>query len=215
MPWGCVVFVPKEQVPLRFVDGGNSNIGWGIAFELGIFLIALLLGMWWESWPLESLDGLTVDELRRATVQGVLATVPMLALLLAIDSLPFKRFQRLRRLTSRMVNELFDQAPLLGLATISVAAGLGEEALFRGLIQNGLSDLGIGPALALVLASFLFGLCHWVTRLYAILAFAVSVYLGVLFLVTDQLLVPIITHTLYDFFALVYLTRWNGRGASA
>ena len=58
-----------------------------------------------------------------------------------------------------------------------------------------------------LLASAVFGLFHLVTPTYALLATIVGVYLGVCFAVTDNLLTVIVAHALYDFVALVYLTR--------
>ncbi len=99
-------------------------------------------------------------------------------------------------------------------ALISLLAGLGEEVLFRGLLQGGLAEVlndRLTPAAAsgwaLVVASLVFGLMHPITRLYAILCFAVGIYLGCLWIATDNLLAPIVTHAVYDFVALVYLTR--------
>jgi membrane protease YdiL (CAAX protease family) len=40
-----------------------------------------------------------------------------------------------------------------------------------------------------------------------VLAFLVSVYFGWLAVATNDLLPPILAHAIYDFFALVYLTR--------
>ena len=40
--------------------------------------------------------------------------------------------------------------------------------------------------------------------------------LGILSLVTDNLVVPIVVHGLYDFLALIYLVRWRkGKGRSS
>jgi membrane protease YdiL (CAAX protease family) len=57
----------------------------------------------------------------------------------------------------------------------------------------------------LLLASLLFGLLHPLTVMYFVLASLVGVYLGCWQLATDNLLVVIVAHALYDFVALVYL----------
>ena len=85
-------------------------------------------------------------------------------------------------------------------------AGLGEELLFRGVIQSWLvseTNLWLG----LAVTSILFGLAHFISRTYAVYAAVVGAYLGWLFIAFDNLLVPILTHAAYDFFALVYLVR--------
>jgi membrane protease YdiL (CAAX protease family) len=50
-----------------------------------------------------------------------------------------------------------------------------------------------------------FGLAHPISTTYAVLASLIGIYLGFLFVATDNLLVPIVTHAAYDFLALVYL----------
>ena len=61
--------------------------------------------------------------------------------------------------------------------------------------------------LALTIASVVFGVMHSITVTYAILAGLVGFYLGWVWLVHGNLLVIIVAHSFYDFFALVYLTR--------
>ena len=71
------------------------------------------------------------------------------------------------------------------LALISLLAGLGEELLFRGLIQDGLVGW-LGPWPALVLTSVLFGLMHPITPGYAVLATLAGAYLGWVYLATGE-----------------------------
>ena len=52
-----------------------------------------------------------------------------------------------------------------------------------------------------------FGLLHFITPLYALLAGLMGLYLGWLYEATGNLIVPMIVHGLYDFAALVYLVR--------
>ena len=92
------------------------------------------------------------------------------------------------------------------LALLAALAGVSEEVLFRGVVQVALARV-LPEAAALLTASVLFGLVHFATRTYAILAGVMGLYLGMLFLVQGNLLTPIITHALYDFVALVYVAR--------
>jgi uncharacterized protein len=61
--------------------------------------------------------------------------------------------------------------------------------------------------LGVFLASLLFGLMHPFSGIYVVLATGVGIYVGRLFLLTDNLLVAILIHGLYDFAALVYFAR--------
>jgi membrane protease YdiL (CAAX protease family) len=89
---------------------------------------------------------------------------------------------------------------------ISLAAGLGEEALFRGVLQSVLTQ-AFSPSVGLVAASLLFGFAHCVTRAYVVFATLFGLYLGWLTIINDNLLAPIVAHTLYDFAALKYLVK--------
>ena len=76
--------------------------------------------------------------------------------------------------------------------------------LFRGVIQGAISA-PIRTLLALLSVSILFGLAHPISKAYGVLAGLMGFYLGLLAIVTDNLLVPIIAHGLYDFIALLCL----------
>lgn len=101
---------------------------------------------------------------------------------------------------------LFAESSYSEIALISLLAGLGEEGFFRGVIQCALAG-PVGPTGALLIASALFGLGHFVTPAYAFIAGVFGLYLGALLFLTGNLLPAIVVHTLYDFFALVYLVR--------
>ena len=107
---------------------------------------------------------------------------------------------------------MFASSHIAALALVSVLAGIGEEALFRGVLQ-GLFTEWLGVWSALAVTSVLFGLAHFVTSGYAILAGLIGVYLGALTLAHHNLLVPMVVHALYDFVALTYLVSRGQRGA--
>jgi hypothetical protein len=78
--------------------------------------------------------------------------------------------------------------------------------------------LGLEPwvatTAAILIAGVVFGLVHWITRAYALYATLMGVYLGVLFVWFDNLLVPMIVHGVYDFVALIWVTRTSSESAS-
>jgi len=116
----------------------------------------------------------------------------------------------LRDFVGRQILPLFKNASLLQLGLLSVLAGVGEEALFRGVLQTWLvQHVGIYPGW--ILASIAFGLAHYVNRAYAIVATLIGLYLGWLYLVSGNLLLPVIAHALYDFVALIVLLREGQR----
>jgi membrane protease YdiL (CAAX protease family) len=108
------------------------------------------------------------------------------------------------RLVEERMAPLFAGSTAAELALVAALAGLGEEALFRGVVQTALAArLPAWTAVAIAAAGF--GLAHWLTPAYAVLAGIVGAYLGWAFLASGNLLVPIVAHALYDFIALAIL----------
>jgi len=145
-----------------------------------------------------------------AIVCGSAAALPMVCMALLIEQLPCSAFCKLRHCIYTFVMPIFAGMTILQLATVSLAAGVGEELLFRGLLQSGISQaIGhpAGPWLGLTIAAIAFGVAHWITPLYATLATLVGVYLGGLLWWTDNILAPVAAHAVYDFLILVYLVR--------
>jgi len=183
-----------------------------LVFEGGLGLAALIIGWLIGHWPPLGI-GLTTGGFRSqisAVGYGLAATVPLLAALLAIDRAPIAALRRVREITHAAILQMFGGASVLQLAAVSMAAGWGEELLFRGLVQGTLSRVIPGhfaPWIAIAVASVLFGVCHWLNTTYAILAMLAGVYFGVIYLTTDNLLTPMTAHAAYDFLALIYLVR--------
>jgi len=113
---------------------------------------------------------------------------------------------RLQQFSAEMIVPLFAGSSAAELALVSLCAGVGEELLFRGLVQSAVGHW-ISPGVGLLVAGLLFGLAHPLSIAYAVLATLAGIYLGGLFLACDNLLVPIVTHAVYDFLALLYLLR--------
>ena len=79
-----------------------------------------------------------------------------------------------------------------------------EELLFRGAVQ-GLLRRAWGPAVAIVAASAMFGVVHWIaltgggSRLsYVAIAATLGVVLGVIYELSDNLAVPAVVHGVYN-----------------
>jgi membrane protease YdiL (CAAX protease family) len=144
---------------------------------------------------------------------GVAATLPLLGLLRWCLRTEWRPMRRLVGLVENHLTPYLAGASAGGIVLVSLAAGLGEEVLFRGVIQAGLAER-LPAWLAVGIAALLFGAAHWLTTSYAVFAALLGAYLGLLFLVTGNLLVPAVTHALYDVAALSTLMRLrsNARG---
>ncbi len=189
-----------------------SRVFWlGLGVECGLGLCALLLARVFGISPLQKMvRSETLTELLREVGIGCLAVTPLLVILLLFERNGWASIRRLRTLVDDFVVPLFRGLSLAELAALSAAAGLGEELLFRGVIQDGLAAWiggATGKAAAVVIASVLFGLCHFVSLEYFWVATVVGFYLGLLLNQLDSLIVPVVAHSGYDFLAFVYLLR--------
>jgi membrane protease YdiL (CAAX protease family) len=125
---------------------------------------------------------------------------------------PLEPFKEITRIVDEVIAPLFRDCRLVQLAVIAALAGLGEEMLFRGVIQAAVAAEIAGPHgpwLGLAVAAILFGLLHPVTPTYALLAGLIGGSLGWLWLLTGNLLVPVTAHAMYDFLVLLYFVKWR------
>ncbi len=189
---------PSERV-------GKPGIRLAVLCEGSLALLALVLGMLVGHSPAARLRLVDAAHAGRMLLVGVLAVAPMLAAFVLLPRLPWAGLQRGLEEVERVVQRLFAGARLGELFAVSLAAGLGEELLFRGLLQDGLARwLGVpyGQPLGLFVASVLFGLAHPLSAGYALLAGLNGAYLGGLMILTGSLWPPVVAHAVYDLLAL-------------
>jgi uncharacterized protein len=177
----------------------------GVLSECALLLAALATGRLAGVRPFGLLE---VDA--AAVAYGIAAALPMLLLLSWCLRTGWAPMRRLVGLAEDHLRPYLAGASIGGIVLLSFMAGLGEEALFRGVIQTALAERLPGWT-AVGLGALLFGAAHWLTLSYAVLASLIGVYLGVVFLLTQNLLVPIVAHGLYDVVALSVLARANRR----
>ncbi|MEE3372905.1 MAG: CPBP family intramembrane glutamic endopeptidase [Planctomycetota bacterium] len=181
-------------------------------FEAALGLLAIGLGSWFDVDPLENVT-VGPDTLLPQAVAvgwGLLATLPMLVGLVLLRQIQEGPLGELNQLVDKQLAPLFVETRIWEFALIALAAGWGEELLFRGWLQSlvtrnvaGNTGLWIG----VLLGAAVFGLCHWISSTYAILALLAGIYLGILFIASGNILTSVTTHALYDFVALVWITR--------
>jgi uncharacterized protein len=175
------------------------------AFEGGLAIFALSLGWAFDLAPMGSYHWSWAD-----LGWGAVATIPPLVILGLCLYLPWEPFRQILRLLGQTILPLFRQCGLFEIAVISFLAGLGEEMLFRSIVQKGLAEwIGghYGPAIGLAAATLVFGMLHGITLTYAVIAGVIGLYLGLIWLYAGNLLVPITAHALYDFLAIVVMTK--------
>ncbi len=163
--------------------------------------LALLLGLVLGLPPLERVRFQPVS-----VILGALATVPLLAVLAFLLQSRAHAMRKLIAEAEALLGPLFRSCSFVELAIVAALAGVGEEALFRGVLQTWGTE-ALGPALSIGLTSVMFGLAHFVTPLYAVLAAAIGTYIGVLYYLSGDLFAVMLVHGLYDLVALEILVR--------
>ncbi len=189
-------------------------------FEASLALLAVVLG-----WMLSQSPAETLRVNPSSVLLGILAVLPLLGLLVACQRVPWRPLQEVRRVLDDLIVPMFRNCTWGELAAISFLAGVGEELLFRGVLQVALvqwtgeflphspAAARVGDWMAIVAVAVLFGLMHAVNASYAVLATLMGLYLGWLWMATGNLAVPIVAHAVYDFLALVYILRRGGGNA--
>ena len=172
-------------------------------------LLLVLLALVWARWRGIPLDA-GAGPWRRDAGAGVLAAAALAVVNYALlcHAPPIRAVRAIRRVYRDLLKPLFARVGPLEVIVIAAAAGIGEELLFRGVLQ---------PEIGLIPASLVFGLLHMGGR--GTLAFGcwvaiMGAALGWLAAATGGLLAPIVAHALYDAAALVYI-RWGPDCAAA
>jgi membrane protease YdiL (CAAX protease family) len=181
----------------------------GVLVEGGLAALALLLGWLSGSWPLDRLRWSVGDAL-----VGVAVGLPMVAGFFLCVYWPVGPLKRIKELSDEVIVPLFAPCPWTDLALFSLLAGVGEELLFRGYLQEAVARRW-GDGTGIVVAAVLFGLLHPITPTYAVLAGLMGAYLGAVLVAHGNLLVPVVAHGGYDFVALVFLVRYRARPRTA
>jgi uncharacterized protein len=178
-------------------------------FEGSLVAVAIALGWLLDSPPSKTFSFNLLDAL-----WGIAAVLPPLTLFWACLHVPWKPLKHITQIINEIFVPLFRECRPMELAIISALAGLGEEMLFRGVVQAYVDQkIGAphGPWLALTISAALFGLLHFVTPTYALLTGLIGLYLGWIWWATGNLLVPVVAHGVYDFLVLWYFVREKKR----
>lgn len=168
-----------------------------------VVFVALGGGLW-------SLSGRPVSGFVSFGLDEVLLGTALAGALVAVAAAVFLGLPKVAEhlVREQAENFAFLEKPLSfpAVVWVSLGAGVGEEALFRGGVQVLASDY-VGMPLAIALAAALFALVHFAKPLIAALIFLVGIVFGVVYWLTGSLLAVMIGHALYDVFALWYVQK--------
>jgi hypothetical protein len=173
-------------------------------FEGGLIVLAFVLGWIFDVNPIEHLTFTW-----SAVLWGIAAALPMFGLFVLAHRFSFGPLKQIRRFLIEMLGPSLAACRWYDLILLAGLAGITEEVLFRGMLQMWIERACDSPTAGLVVASILFALAHLITPFYALFAGVMGLYLGCLLDVSGQrnLLVPVITHAVYDYLAFLIVLR--------
>jgi membrane protease YdiL (CAAX protease family) len=174
------------------VEGGLALVALALAWLLGVSVRELL--------PLAGAPFLA------AVLRGVVVALAMLVVFFWMVHSSRAALRELRQQVEWLVGQMFPTGSWGQFALVALLAGVGEELLFRGVLQSVLSRWTT-PIAGLVITALLFALAHALSKLYFLLALIIGLCFGWLVFQYDDLVAPMVAHSLYDFVALLYLAR--------
>lgn len=168
----------------------------------GVMLIAAVGIALWRDVAFWDLSSVNIQTL----LIGLAAALPPLVMVIGATESNTKIGERARADFGPVI-EMFRDASLWDVLFVSCMAGVCEEALFRGALQNWASDHW-GLVAGLVAVSIVFGFAHFLSWSYFVFATAIGAYLGLVYIWTDSLFAAMVAHAAYDFIALLYGKRF-------
>lgn len=121
----------------------------------------------------------------------------------------FKAMEDLLRETSEFITR-FDSTGqlLLGLVVVAIIPGIGEELVFRGLIQNNVLRITGNIHVAIWLAALLFSMFH--LQFYGLVPrMLLGALFGYLYYFSGNLIYPMVAHFMNNGFTLIMLHLYN------
>lgn len=174
-----------------------------LIFEASLGFVAVLLGFITNFNPLNHIHYNTWEVL-----YAVLISFVLFGLFIGITKLNWKPLMDIRKQLEVTLLPLFKDFNWLDIALISILAGVCEELAFRGWIE-GFSQQYLSVIGAFFLTNILFGLAHFITPLYALIAFLIGSLLSLTTWYWDNLLGAMVIHSVYDFLALAWLLKFK------
>lgn len=173
-----------------------------VAVQNAVF-VAAGLGLWlWSGRDLAGFIAFSGEELLVGLALGGALTLLAAALFCGFP----RASERLVRLQADTYAALGPKLSWGAIVAISLAAGIGEEALLRGGLQTLLGEYS-GPVGAILLSSAVFASIHLSRPVITALLFVIGIVFGFVYWLTGSLLAVMVGHALYDVWALRYLHR--------
>ena len=190
--------IPRGELLLNtiMVEGGLALVAIILAWLLGPELWSSLHWSWTDM------------------LWGTLGAIPPLVIILLIDRFPIGPFKHVADISDRILRPLLKNCKWPDYFLLAALAGFCEELLFRGWLQPFLT-LYMPLWLSILIGGFIFGLCHLLTATYFVIAWLISIYLAMLLVWSENLLVPMVTHGVYDLIAIFAVMSGTGKEGNA
>lgn len=167
--------------------------------EVGLLLISLVISALWpisvDSDPLRSANYLTN---LGAVLFGTASAAGMFVIGLCLWHSRISFLRQMRQFLMEQMAPAMSQCQPWEIVLVAISAGVGEEVLFRGVLQ---------PRIGWIAASTLFGLLHAISPTYIVVAFSLGAILAWIQILGENLWASIIAHAAYDYWMFLVLIR--------
>jgi len=172
---------------------------YGVGLEVGLMLIAG--GICWL-WPIPfELDPLCVSTSLTnlgAVLAGLVAAAGMFCVGFTLWVSRIAVFRRMRAFLMEQLAPAMNQCQAWEIALVALSAGVGEEVLFRGVLQ---------PRIGWIAATILFALLHAISPTYVLVTLILGAVLAWVQIWSGNLWAPIVAHAVYDYWMFLILIR--------
>jgi len=169
---------------------------------MGMLLVAVVL-LFISGYRLSWFGGIDLSTI----LVSMIVVIATYALIYWLTSHAWLNTHEMRWLNTQLVG-LFKNLTWPQIIVLSICAGVGEELLFRGLLQTWLVAK-LNPLWGILGASVIFGLMHYLNATYIFLTFVLGCLFGIAYYLTDSLLLVMAAHAAYDVIAFGVIVKYS------
>ena len=203
---------PPKPSPTLGPD--NSALTYAVLLELSLGLSAILIGLFLGVNPRQDIPALwDGSAILKSLGIGVLVGSAFALAMELVSRLPIRSMQKLERSMQSQLHLLLGPMSVPDLLLLSLSAGIGEELLFRRLIQGWWMSLSETQSFleslpGMAISAVCFGFAHPLSKTYIVLATLAGFLFAILYWATRDLLACVLAHAIYDAIICVYW-KWT------
>ena len=188
------------------MDGGDPFSERRALLQMSLTVTVLSVIAAWIGAEITGVDlGRHINLSSSTWLMGLVIAIPPVACFFTLRQVRWAPIQQLFDIVTEILGPGVSKCSTVELLAISIGAGVSEELLFRGLLADW--STGLGVTAMLVVPNLVFGILHALTPTYAVFAFGIGLYLSTtLYLVPNADLVSLmVAHATYDLVCFVRL----------